>query len=155
MARRSEMVTRGWEGGPPAGWRVAARVLLVLGLVQLVGFGLAGGHFWPGPWLVLPLLFFWACAAPGLAGPAGPALPARGRTRAGTTSRRWTAGAGRPSSASTSLAAELAGTRRRLRELEEQLRWQARLLETAPPAPAPRAAEPPPPRPDAPAPPPA
>jgi hypothetical protein len=134
---------------------VAARVLLVLALVQLVGVVLAGGHFWPGPWLFLPLLFFWAFSGP---------LGWRGRQ--GRSSRREGAAGwddepaldGRREAAlerEHQLAAELAGTRRRLRELEEQLRWQARLLETASPAPAPRETEPPPPRPDAPAPPPA
>jgi hypothetical protein len=146
MARRCEMVARGGEGGPPAGWRLAARVVLVLALVQLVGAVLAGGHFWLGPWIVLPLFFFWTFGGP---------LGRRGRhPRRELEDAGWEEGwddapalDSRRAAAPTreeQLAAELAATRRRLRELEEQLRWQTRLLEAAPLPPAPRETAPPP-----------
>jgi hypothetical protein len=128
MARRSEMVSRGGEGGPPAVWALAAKVLLVIVLVNLVGLAFGAGRFWVGPWFILPFFFlFWTFGGPWgrrrrqgryadryeeselEAGPRDDLPPDGGRVAA--------------------LEASLAGAQRQIRELEEQLRWQARLLE--------------------------
>jgi hypothetical protein len=140
MARRSEVVSRGREGGPPAVWSVVAKVLLVVVLVNLVGRAFGGGHFWIGPWFFLPFFFlFWTVGGPW------------GRRRRGRYADRYEDSeldadrrdemppdGGRVAA----LEESLAGAQRQIRELQEQLRWQARLLEAGQ-QPAQQATQPP------------
>lgn len=106
------------------GWRVAATILLVVGIGHLGGALAAGGAHFFFPWFVLPLAF-WFVAAGGY-GRLGRARGDFGRepTMGGETPMRTLVDQERR------LEAELAGARREVRELQAQLDWHSRLLKT-------------------------
>ncbi len=123
MAGRDLAVAGGDAGQRSChGWPVAATILLVVGIGHLAGAVAAGGASFLFPWLILPLAL-WFVAGGGYgrlrrtAGPAG-----RGTSKDGETP------SGRVVDREQRLEAELAGARREVKELQEQLRWHTRLL---------------------------
>jgi hypothetical protein len=157
MVRSTALRRRRWEDGPPPVFGIALRILLVIGVFKLIALS-AGGAFFFAPWLLIPLVFM---------------LVGGGLFRSRRYGHGWGHGHGRdeedlppsadarPLSAAGStpealereyrLEAELATAQRQIRDLQEQLSWQGRLLKTAavpPPAgeapAAPPAAAPPP-----------
>ena len=140
MVRSTALRRRGWEDGPPPAFRIALRILLVIGVFKLVALS-AGGAFFFAPWLLIPLVFM--LVGGGLF---------RGRRYgygwghghhryrdeddlppSGESDARPLSSAGATPEAlerEYRLEAELATARRQIRDLQEQLAWQGRLLDT-------------------------
>ncbi len=116
------------EGGVPQrschGWPVAATILLVVGIGHLAGAVAAGGAPFFFPWFILPLAL-WLVAGGGYGRLRRAARRAgRGPSLDGETP------SGRVVDREQRLEAELAGARREVKELQEQLLWHTRLLAT-------------------------
>jgi hypothetical protein len=136
MARSTVLRRRGWEDGPPPAFGIALRVLLVIGVFKLIALA-SGGAFFFVPWLLVPLVFLVVGGA--LFGGRHYGHGWRHRRdaddlpAAGDPGARPLAGDGPPAESREReyrLEAELATTRRQVRELQEQLAWQGRLLDT-------------------------
>jgi hypothetical protein len=135
MARSTALRRGGWGGGRPSAAGIALRVLLVIGAFKLVALA-AGGAFFFVPWMLLPLVFLlvgvgltrgWHAGHGqeyGHLPPAGDSGDAAARPMAGDE-----ADAARERE--YRLEAELATAHRQIRDLQEQLSWQGRLLKSA------------------------
>jgi len=144
MVRSTALRRRGWEDGPPPVLGIAIRILLVVGAFKLISLA-AGSAFVFFPWLLIPLVFMLV----------GGGLFRGRRYRHGWGHRYDDEYDALPPSGDRNarppepaepapaalereyrLEAELAAAQRQIRDLQEQLSWQGRLLKTpaAPPA---------------------
>jgi hypothetical protein len=108
--------------GPGVILWTAVRILLVIGLLHFVAFGLFGGHFFFGPGLLMPLFFVWIFAG-------GPMRGGYRRRMRDREYRNELPAPAPPAARDERLEAELTSARRQIRELEAKVSWQERLLE--------------------------
>ena len=166
MVRSTALRRRGWEDGPPPVLGIAIRILLVIGVFKLISLA-AGSAFVFFPWLLVPLVFMLVGGGLFRGRRYGhgwghrrddeyDALPPAGDRNARPPGPAESA----PEALEREyrLEAELAAAQRQIRDLQEQLSWQGRLLKTpaaqpaAPAGVADDTAPPAPPAPPAPAP---